>query len=172
MLRVTTAALIAIMSTTAASAEGIYIGYGFASVGADEPGYKYNSINAIGMIGYEVNDYLSIEGELSMPISEDKLTIGSSTVDIGLEHIGAHAKLTLPTSGPIKPFARLGMIRGKAAATIGSTTVSVSDSALSYGFGAEWEFSERSGLRLDYTMTELDGDTDASVLALTSVYRF
>ena len=172
MLRVTTAALIAIMSTTAASAEGIYIGYGFASVSADEPGYKFRSTNAIGMIGYELNDYLSIEGELSIPISEDKLTIGSSTVDIGLEHIGAHAKLTLPTSGSIKPFVRLGMTRGKAAATVGSTTVSVNDSALSYGFGAEWEFSERSGLRLDYTMTELGVATDASVLAITSVYRF
>jgi len=36
MLRATTAALIAIISTTAASAEGAYLGCGFASVSADE----------------------------------------------------------------------------------------------------------------------------------------
>jgi opacity protein-like surface antigen len=56
-------------------------------------------------------------------------------------------------------------------ATVGSTTVSVNDSAFSYGIGAEWKLSEQTGIRLDYTTADY-GVTDASVLALTSVIRF
>ena len=56
-------------------------------------------------------------------------------------------------------------------ATVSSTTVSVNDCAFSYGIGAEWELSEQTGIRLDYTAADY-GVTDASVLALTSVFRF
>ena len=41
MLRATTATLIAMMSTSAASAEGVYLGYGFAAVNAEQPGYDW-----------------------------------------------------------------------------------------------------------------------------------
>ena len=85
--------------------------------------------------------------------------------------MAAYAKLALPTAGPIKPYARLGMARAEASATVGSTTVSVNDSAFSYGIGAEWKLSEQTGIRLDYTVADY-GVTEATVLALTSVIRF
>ena len=171
MLRLSSAVLIAAMTTGSASAEGLYLGTGFASVNAEEPGYKYGSTNILGLIGYEVNDYLSLEGELSVAISKDTIRIASTNIEIGTEHMAAYAKLTLPTAVPIKPYARFGMARAKASATVGSTTVSVNDSAFSYGIGAEWELSEQTGIRLDYTAADY-GVTDASVLALTSVFRF
>ena len=108
---------------------------------------------------------------MSVAISKDKIRIASTNVEIGTEHMAAYAKLSLPTSGPIKPYARLGMARAEASATVGSTTVSVNDSAFSYGIGAEWELSEQTGIRLDYTAADY-GVTDASVLALTTVFRF
>ena len=49
MLRLSSAVLIAAMTTSAASAEGIYLGTGFASVNAEEPGYKYGSTNVLGV---------------------------------------------------------------------------------------------------------------------------
>ena len=119
MLRLSSAVLIAAMTTGSASAEGLYLGTGFASVNDEEPGYKYGSTNILGLIGYEVNDYLSLEGELSVAISKDTIRIASTNIEIGTEHMAAYAKLSLPTSGPIKPYARLGMARAEASATVG-----------------------------------------------------
>ena len=47
----------------------------------------------------------------------------------------------------------------------------VSDTVFSYGIGAEWALSEKFGLRVDYSMSEIDG-ADVEVIALSSVYRF
>ena len=172
MLRATTATLIAMMSTGAASAEGAYLGYGLANVNSEQPGVNWGSTNAILMLGYEVNDYLSLEGELSIPISDGKIIVRGISIDIGNEHMGAFAKLTLPTSGSIKPYARLGMVRGSYSMSSGGASFNAPDaSAFAYGFGAEWEYSENKGIRLDYAVADFD-ITDSEIIAITSVYRF
>ena len=172
MLRVTTATLIALMSTGAASAEGAYIGYGFANVNAKQSVHNWASTNAILMLGYEVNDYLSLEGELSIPISEGKIIVRGISIDMENEHLGVFTKLTLPTSGSIKPYARLGMVRGSFKQSVGAIGFSSPDkSAFAYGLGAEWEYSENSGIRLDYSAADFDL-TDGEIIAITSVYRF
>ena len=172
MLRVTTATLIALMSTGAASAEGAYIGYGFANVNAKQSVHNWASTNAILVLGYEVNDYLSLEGETSITISEGQIIYSGISIDMENEHLGAFAKLTLPTSGSIKPYARLGMVRGSYSMSSGGASFNAPDaSAFAYGFGAEWEYSENKGIRLDYAVADFD-ITDSEIIAITSVYRF
>ena len=172
MYKLTTAAVIAVLSTSAASAEGVYLGYGFAAVNLEQPGYDWGSTNAILIVGYEVNDYLSLEGELSIPISDGQIIVSGTSIDMENEHMGAFAKLSLPTSGSIKPYARLGMVRASySMSTSASGFSSPDESAFAYGLGAEWEYSEKSGIRLDYSVADFD-ISEGEVIAITSVYRF
>ena len=163
---------IIVSSSTIASAEGTYIGYGVAKVAVSEPGYSYGSVNAIGLIGYDINPFFAIEAEMSFSLVKDTITISSTAIDLGVEHVAAFAKFTLPESTSIKPYARIGFVKAEASATVGSTTVSVNDTALAYGIGAEFPISETSGIRIDYSGAEFSGNADGGVLALTSVFRF
>ena len=164
--------IITLGTASSAYAEGVYFGAGIARVDAEEPGYNYGSTNFLAMIGYEINPYISIEAETSLALVKDNITISSTVVELGMEHFATYAKFSLPTSGSIKPYARLGMSKGEASATVGSTTVSVNDTAFSYGFGAEYILNDKSGIRLDYTTADYGTVTTGTVLAITSVYRF
>jgi len=165
------AALIATITSNSAVAEGAYLAIGVAAVNAEEPGYEYGSTNAIGMIGYEINNYLSIEGEFSFVAKKGEVLIGSTTAKYGGEHLGVYAKFTLPTSVPINPYIRLGMIKGEGSVKVGSVTLTIDDTEMAYGIGAEWKTSEKSGIRLDYTVADF-GVTEASVLSISHAYNF
>ena len=48
------------------------------------------------------------------------------------------------------------------------------ETELSYGIGAQWATSERLGLRIDYTIVNVDtvGNGSEGLFALNTVYRF
>ena len=155
-----------IVASLPASAEGYYAGFGFANVTGKELGYSWTSFNAIGLGGYEVNEYISVEGEASFVISEGSL-LG---VDIGNKHMGAFVKFALPTSGAFTPHARIGYVKGEAKASSGSVSISVDDTAFSYGIGAEYDFGN-SSFRADYSVADF-GATNMNSLSFTTVLNF
>ena len=181
MKKLTTVAVLAILTASSVSAEGFYVGAGISQEKAKPPvGDSLKSTNAIALIGYEVNDMISIEAETSLPVSKYNLNDSSSeiTADVSVHHTAVFAKFTLPTSGSFKPFARAGMTKGTFKAenmSEGPSVIKVNDTVFSYGIGAEWAMSEKFGLRVDYSMMEISSSgmpLDMDVLALSSVYRF
>ena len=163
---------IALVTGSSAYAEGFYFGTGVAKVDAKELSYKYGSTNFLAMIGYEINPYLSIEAEASLALSKDKVAVSGSVVELGMEHFATFAKFSLPTSGSIKPYARLGMSKGEASVTVGSVTLSANDTSFSYGLGAEYILNDNSGIRFDYSTADYGTYTTGTIVAITSVYRF
>ena len=177
MKKLATVAALAILTASSVSAEGFYVGAGISqeSLSLEGENVSLKSTNAIALIGYDINDMISVEAETSLPVSkgsfEDK--------NISVNHTAVHLKFTLPTSGSFKPFARAGMMKGSwkaEAIPSGEVVQKVNDTVFSYGIGAEWAMSEKFGLRVDYSMMESSDDfgnpADVEVLALSSVYRF
>ena len=183
MKKLATVAALAILTASSVSAEGFYVGAGISQERLSPVGapISVKSTNAIALIGYDINDMISVEAETSLPVSKDNSTESFSeiTADVSVRHTAVFAKFTLPTSGSFKPFARAGMTKGTAKAEVHGLfedTQKVNDTVFSYGIGAEWAMSEKFGLRVDYSMMEisddLGGPADVEVLALSSVYRF
>jgi len=175
MKKLATVAALAILTASSVSAEGFYVGAGISQENLKETGGLYKSTNAIALIGYEVNDMISVEAETSLPARANGIMMdeGSGT-ELSVYHTAVFAKFTLPTSGSIKPFARAGMgkLKVKISNMFGPEFANISSSnEFSYGIGAEWTLSEKFGLRVDYSMLEIEG-ADGEVFALSSVYRF
>ena len=180
MKKLATVATLAILTASSVSAEGFYVGAGISQerLSPDDAPDSVKSTNAIALIGYDINDMISVEAETSLPVSKHNITDIASeiTADFSVYHTAVFAKFTLPTSGSFKPFARAGMMKGTfKAEAIGDYDYKVNDTVFSFGIGAEWAMSEKFGLRVDYSMMEMSDDgspADVDVLALSSVYRF
>jgi opacity protein-like surface antigen len=180
MKKLTTLTALAILTASSVSAEGFYVGAGISQERLSPVGapVSVKSTNAIALIGYDINDMISVEAETSLPVSKDNIKLTSDiTGEFSLYHTAVFAKFTLPTSGSFKPFARAGMTKSKFKAEVaGDYDYKVNDTVFSYGIGAEWAMSEKFGLRVDYSRMEMLDDlgspADVEVLALSSVYRF
>ena len=149
-----------------ASAEGFYAGFGLGRVNGEQAAYSWTSTNAVGLGGYEFNEYISVEGEVSLVASDGSI----SGVDIGNQYMGAFVKFALPTSGSFTPHARIGYIKGKATASIGGVSISVDDTNISYGIGGEYDFGS-SSLRVDYSVADF-GAMETNSLSITNVWKF
>ena len=181
MKKLATVATLAILTASSVSAEGFYVGAGISQERIKGSGpVSFKSTNAIALIGYDINDMISVEAETSLPVSKNNITDIASeiTADFSVYHTAVFAKFTLPTSGSFKPFARAGMTKGTYETediSNSNSSYQVNDTVFSYGIGAEWALSEKFGLRVDYSMMEMSDDgspADVEVLALSSVYRF
>ena len=177
MKKLATVAALAILTASSVSAEGFYVGAGISKERIkDSLPVSFKSTNAIALIGYDINDMISVEAETSLPVSKNNITDieSETTAEVSIYHTAVFAKLTLPTSGSFKPFARAGMTKGTFKLT-GDYDYKVNDTVFSYGIGAEWALSEKFGLRVDYSMMKMSNDVspaDVEVIALSSVYRF
>ena len=175
MKKLATVASLAILTASSVSAEGFYVGAGISQerISPRFAPVSFKSTNATALIGYEVNDIISIEAETSLPARANV-----SWAEFSVSHTAVFAKFTLPTSGSIKPFARAGMgkLKGKFSNMFGPESITIpSSNKFSYGIGAEWAMSEKFGLRVDYSMMEMSkggNPADGEVIALSSVYRF
>ena len=179
MEKLATVATLAILTASSVSAEGFYVGAGISQERFGQPCVDVcKSTNAIALIGYDINDMISVEAETSLPVSKNNITDieSETTAEFSIYHTAVFAKFTLPTSGSFKPFARAGMTKVAFKAEDESNYAVLDDTVFSYGIGAEWALSEKFGLRADYTISKFDpyGDSpaDVEVIALSSVYRF
>ena len=88
MKKLTTVAVLAILTASSVSAEGFYVGAGISQEKAKPPvGDSLKSTNAIALIGYEVNDMISIEAETSLPVSKYNLNDSSSETTADFQYI-------------------------------------------------------------------------------------
>jgi len=142
-----------------------------------------------GRIGYRLNDFFAVEGELGFGVSGDEIDrvipvevapLGTLNVDanVGLDvdnyYIG-FARGILPVSDEFDIFVRVGYGEANAEADVtastlgftGAASVSESESGFAYGVGAQYDFTGQDGIRLDYTLLD---STD--IISLSYSRRF
>ncbi len=142
-----------------------------------------------GRLGYRLNDYFALEGEAGFGLGGDDFdqTVPVPT-DIGVLNVDTNinldvknyyvgfAKGIIPLGEQFELFGRVGYGAAKAEADVtaslagitasGSDSEKVSDFA--YGVGAQYNFNEQNGLRLDYS--SIGGDAD--IISLSYARRF
>lgn len=150
-----------------------------------------NSLNIsmiTGRLGYRLNDYFAVEGELGFGLGGDSINqfvpinVGgvSANVDTNADldvknyYIG-FARAILPVSDQFDVFARLGYGQATAEADITASLSGFSASAsaeekvsgLAYGVGGQFNFTEADGIRADYTRLE-----HTNIISLSYARRF
>ncbi len=158
-----TFAAAAFLSMMAAPAMAQNSGF-YAGLGASYQGFNFDEARiGLGAIqaraGYGINDYLAVETEAALGVSDHDFTrvISGVTYDLSLKmnhSVGAFAVARLPVADNVRLFARGGYtaskysLKGTANGQFASE--SASDDGVSFGGGGEFSWG-RSGLRADYT---------------------
>jgi len=142
-----------------------------------------------GRIGYRFNDYFAVEGEIGFGVGGDDVNrvipvdvapFGTVDVDANVDlsidnYYVAFARGILPVSNQFDLFVRLGYGEANADADITASalgfatsgSVSDSESGFAYGVGGQFDFTEKDGIRADYTRLD---QTD--IISLAYARRF
>ena len=88
MKKLATVATLAILTASSVSAEGFYVGAGISQERIKDSGPdSVKSTNAIALIGYDINDMISVEAETSLPVSKDNSTESLSEIPTDFQYI-------------------------------------------------------------------------------------
>lgn len=118
---------------------------------------EFDSTNGVGvMLGYKVNNLVSIEGVLTTTGEDGDLTVQGVQGDWDLNTSAVYAAIR--SSGNLYFKGKLGYLHEKVNASIVGLSFSGSDSGVSYGVGAGWRIGDGLGLELEYTIIEEDAD--------------
>ncbi len=193
----TTALVMTAASASAADKEGVYVTIGGTLLSTEldltdvdvsgevlDLGTEDINVTMInGRIGYRLNDFFAVEGEIGFGLGGDDFNrvvpvdVGGALVDVNLNadldvdnyYIG-FVRGIYPVSDQFDIFARVGYGEASAEADLvgsalgftasGSESQDASDFA--YGVGAEFSFTAKDGIRADYTRLD---ETDIISLA-------
>lgn len=151
---------VALLSATAAHAEGLTLGasVGYVNVEDNEPGFDFES-NDTGyklFASYTFANNLGIEGGyIDFGSPEDRFLGSVGRIDASgwnLYGVG-----NLPLSGGVDLFAKAGIVSWNADSIIDGVLVDTADgNDLALGFGARWRLNDAFGLRAEADWFDID----------------
>ena len=158
-----------------------YVGLGFAwlSTGTGDIDFFDNhpkrdrTGNLLGLVGYQFNPYIALEGRYSTYIADED-SINSDTW-------GVYVKPQYPVTEDLKLYALLGF-GGMTVDGVDGANIDVDDSGFQWGLGASYGVAEDIAVFLDYTSIANDmgadawggtaADIDADAITLGVTYSF
>jgi len=128
-------------------------------------GYNYLDKARTGSVqarlGLDLNRYLAVEAEYGLGVQgNDRNIDGISVRTTQPSEAAGYVVGKWPVSDDFKLFARGGYGRTSIQENIEGTKYSVGGDHWSYGLGGEYAFTERDGVRADWTRREFKGDKD------------
>jgi outer membrane autotransporter protein len=157
---------LAIMSTAAAVNAQTYGEIGYTATtykeNANGNGIKASPAAIRGLIGYELNPNLAIEGMVALGLGDSTVKVnGQNISSIKLEidnAIGLYLKPKTKLNDSVEIFGRVGFARIKGTVTAtGYGTETASDNGFSYGAGLSYAINPSTSLNADY-MSYLNKD--------------
>ena len=179
---VMTTALVAAAAAPAgaASAQGFYVdgGYAFIGIDVEDSGAEFDAdIGAlIGHGGYDINQFLAVEGELAIGIDDEEVSAGGFDANLGLNYlVGAYGKASYPLVETVSVYARAGIVNAELEAEVsgpgGSASATESDTGYALGLGADAFLGDHGGIRFDYTRYDIE-DLEADAFSIGYKFRF
>ncbi|MCI4645116.1 MAG: porin family protein [Hyphomonadaceae bacterium] len=146
------------------------VGYTYVMTDTDDADVDIGAITGHG--GWEFSPNFAVEGEVSVGIQDDEVSVGGTNVDVSMNYlIGAFGRAQLPVGDQIVVFARAGLVNAEIEAEAGGFSESQSESGAGYGVGAEFMLDAVNGVRFDYTRYDIE-DLEADALTLAYKRRF
>ena len=157
---------------TSASAEN------YASIGYSKIDLEDVDLGAVSArVGTNINPWFGVEGELSVGVQDESVTIpagqpGAGTYSIEMKHsVAVFAVARAPLGEGFTVFARGGYHSSKYDATIPGLAGSGSLDGIAYGVGAQYDFGGVHGIRGDFTRYDVE-DLDSDVYSISYVRKF
>jgi hypothetical protein len=151
LLIAASAALLSLAAPALAHAETTwYADIGYTNVNVDEIDVNLGVVQ--GRVGAMITPNIGFEGELGFGVAEDTTDVFGPPVDIKMSSLAAgYVVLNAPVNDRLDVYLRAGYatFEIKASAGGGAATDSGSDSAV--GFGVKGFFTDKDGLRADWT---------------------
>lgn len=149
----------------------VYGTVGYANVSADD-GADVNLGALQGRIGARFGKYFGVEGELAAGVKGDDFDVLGTNVDVDLKHeVGAFAVGYYPVTERFDIFARAGYASSEIKAKGAGVSQSADLDGFAYGIGGQYFFTEKDGVRLDWTRHDGD-DAEADVVGVSYVRKF
>jgi attachment invasion locus protein len=138
-----------------AQAQGMYGELGYSHLKFEESGTafsgKVNPTMARGIIGYELNPNLAVEGMVGLGMSSDDIRVGSATLKGKVDNmVGAFVKPKVKLGETVELFGRAGVVSTKVSAEAGRVSVSDRGTSFAYGGGASFALTPTLSLNADY----------------------
>ena len=128
-----------------------------------------------GRLGYDFTRNFGIEGEASVGVKDEDVTIAG--VDGSLEHeydAAVYGVAKVPVSENLELFGRVGYGTTSIKADVAGVETSEDGESLNYGAGANYFFDGQNGLRADWTRRDFTDDNggELDTYGLSYVRRF
>ncbi|MBL8557539.1 MAG: porin family protein [Hyphomonadaceae bacterium] len=143
---------------------GAYVNGGYTHYDADDVTLG----GVTGRLGYRFHPNVAVEGEASFGVKDDNV----GPVNVELDHaIGVFGVGILPVTPNFEVFGRVGYGQVKASASVPGFAVSADEDGFAFGGGAQYMFTDKFGVRGDYT--RLEGDDDGvNTFSASAVIKF
>ena len=133
------------------AAAGAYAEIGYTQFNIDGGGSDVKPGALRGIVGYNVHPNVAVEGMLAFGVKEDDVSVGGVNAEVKLKNaLGLYVKPKVNVGEAFEVFGRLGYTRAKVEASVGALSGSGSESGFSYGLGANFAFSPRAYVGIDY----------------------
>jgi outer membrane immunogenic protein len=168
-LAAATGIAVALISAPSASAQ-VYGGAGLTVFQTDAFGDDINIGAVMGRLGYEINPFFAVEGEVALGIMEDDVEVLGTPVDVGIDSgFGAFVVGKIPLA-VVDLFGRIGYADVNIEAEAGGLSASEDGSGMAYGAGINFNVLILR-MRAEYTRYEID-DGDVDSLGLSALLKF
>lgn len=164
------AAAIPAVASAQETTTGVYGSVGYNA--ADQDGVNIGAIQ--GRLGYRINPYLGVEGELATGVKDDDVNVAGVPVEVKLNHQAAiYGVGFLPVAPNADLYARVGYgtteIKAKGPGGVSATG---DGDSWNYGVGGQYFLDDKNGLRADYTRHDFKDDGEANVWSVGYVRKF
>ena len=147
------------------------------TLGYDDVSSDHLNLGAIqGRFGARVSPYFGVEGEYSYGVKGDKIGVVGAP-DVKVRQTGQEAIYGvgfLPLSANFELLARVGYGHTSGTGAVPGVTGGVKGDSWNYGVGGQYLFTEKDGVRVDYTRESYQPRNvqDANVWAVSYVRKF
>lgn len=153
----------------ATSKAGAYGNLNYARV--DGKGVDLNALG--GRVGYRINDWVGVEGELAFGVGSDDVTAAGVTGKAKLKHAAAiYGVGFAPIGANTDLIARLGYGTNKVKVSALGQSASGSDESWNYGVGVQHHFDGVNGVRVDWTRSDFNEGGKANVWSVGYTRKF
>jgi hypothetical protein len=160
---------IAAFSVQAMAESDLYVTGGVSSFDIDDASPTAATFRG----GWNWNEHFGAEIEGSVGIDSDAFAAAPFDLDVESQ-VGAYFVGRVPVSDNASFFGRVGYARTEIESLFSASSFIIQTEGIAFGAGGEYMFTDRFGIRGEYTQLDTDGETrDAiEVLSLSAVIKF
>lgn len=151
----TVAATAVALAAVGAQAQGMYGELGYSHLNFEETdtafSAKVNPSMVRGIVGYELNRNLAVEGMAGIGLQSDDVRVGSARLEGEVDNIlGVFVKPKIQLGESVELFGRAGVATTKVSARAGNLSISDRGTSFAYGGGASFALTPRTSITADY----------------------